>query len=97
MIRDLEAVVEQLGLQRFVLFAAIHAGAAAIAYTTLHPANVSISSSGMRMHTDGNSGSQLRHKRSFNCEKSRGICTRRRPRKTPSVGRRGTRHSGSPR
>jgi class 3 adenylate cyclase/pimeloyl-ACP methyl ester carboxylesterase len=41
MIRDLEAVVEQLGLQRFVVFAPIHAGAAAIAYTTLHPTNVS--------------------------------------------------------
>ncbi len=41
MIRDLEAVVERLGLQRFVIFAPIHAGAAAIAYTTLHPTNVS--------------------------------------------------------
>src|SRR5437870_1611750 len=39
MIRDLEAVVERLGLQRFVVFAPIHAGAAAIAYTTLHPTN----------------------------------------------------------
>jgi class 3 adenylate cyclase/pimeloyl-ACP methyl ester carboxylesterase len=41
MIRDLEAVVEQLGLQRFVVFAPIHAGPAAIAYTTRYPAQVS--------------------------------------------------------
>ena len=41
MIRDLEAIVEHLGLKRFVLFAPIHSGAASIAYTTLHPENVS--------------------------------------------------------
>ena len=41
MIRDLEAIVEHLGLKRFVVFAPIHASPAAIAYTTLHPANVS--------------------------------------------------------
>jgi class 3 adenylate cyclase/pimeloyl-ACP methyl ester carboxylesterase len=41
MIRDLQAVVEQLELQRFVIFAPINAGPAAIAYTTLHPTNVS--------------------------------------------------------
>ncbi len=41
MIRDLEAIVEHLGLERFVVFAPIHSGAAAIAYTTRHPKNVS--------------------------------------------------------
>jgi len=41
MIRDLEAIVEHVGLKRFVLFAPVHAGPAAIAYTTLHPTNVS--------------------------------------------------------
>jgi class 3 adenylate cyclase/pimeloyl-ACP methyl ester carboxylesterase len=41
LIRDLEAIVEHLGLKRFVLFGPLHAGAAAIAYTALHPANVS--------------------------------------------------------
>ncbi len=41
MIRDLEAVVDHLRLERFVLFAPVHAGPAAIAYTTLQPANVS--------------------------------------------------------
>ena len=41
MVRDLEAIVEHLGLKRFVVFAPLHSGAAAIAYTTLHPKNVS--------------------------------------------------------
>ena len=41
MIGDLEAVVDHLGLKRFVLFAPVHAGPAAIAYTTLQPANIS--------------------------------------------------------
>jgi class 3 adenylate cyclase len=38
---DLEAVVDGLGLERFALFAPLHLGPVAIAYTTRHPERVS--------------------------------------------------------
>ncbi len=38
---DLEAVVDRLGLERFALFAALHAGPPAIAYAAQHPQRVS--------------------------------------------------------
>src|SRR3990172_784385 len=41
MIRDLEAIVEHLGLKQFVLFAPVHAGPTAIAYAALRPGRVS--------------------------------------------------------
>ncbi len=41
LIRDLDAVVDRLNLERFALFAAIHAGPVAIAYAARHPERVS--------------------------------------------------------
>ncbi|MCJ7509669.1 MAG: alpha/beta hydrolase [Dehalococcoidia bacterium] len=38
---DLEAVVDRLGLERFVLLSSIHAGPAGIAYAARHPERVS--------------------------------------------------------
>ncbi|MDP2948296.1 MAG: adenylate/guanylate cyclase domain-containing protein [Chloroflexota bacterium] len=40
-VRDLEAVVDRLGLERFVLFGILHSGPAAIAYAADHPKRVS--------------------------------------------------------
>jgi class 3 adenylate cyclase/pimeloyl-ACP methyl ester carboxylesterase len=40
-VRDLEAVVDQLGLDRFVLFGPAHSGPAAVAYASRHPQRLS--------------------------------------------------------
>ena len=97
MVRDLEAIVEHLGLNGSSSSPLFTPARLQSPTQQVIPRMFPISSSGMRMLGDGNFGSRLRLKPSSSCEKSCGSCTRRRPRTTSSVGRRARRLNGSPR